>query len=192
VDADGRVLDAALVVERVCGTGGWGGCGSLWYRRGSGRRLRSDCSYGRGRRRRGNQYSGDFVEAPGAADAVVDDAVERGRNVEAWLECGLKCKGTQEQSGEVVYVALEKLLAVCGIVGVEDAGADAVRAELDGLAHGDDVGGVDLRVNEAAVVKRRNGWYEAGRDLHGLGDGEGTFFEEVGKVSVGRLHDRIG
>ena len=59
--------------------------------------------------------------------------------------------------------------------------ADAVAAELDGFADGEDVGGLDVLVDEMLVVQGLERGDEAGGDLTGLLDGESAVGEDVGE-----------
>ena len=75
---------------------------------------------------------------------------------------------------------------------VLDALANAVAAQLHDFADCQNVAGFDVSVRHAVRVQRMQGFRKANRDFARLGDGERTLFENLGKRSVGWLHQREG
>ena len=135
---------------------------------------------------------GDLGEAPDSADAVADDVVEgRGQRFSGG-HGALLGEALEEDEGEVVDVSgFEDLSVLLGVVGGGGDFADAVAAEFDDFAGGEDVGGFDVLVDEVAGVEGFERGDEAGGDLSGLFGGEGAFGEDFGEVSLGGLHDGV-
>ena len=98
----------------------------------------------------------------------------------------------EEDDGEVVDVAVfEDLAVLVGVVGGRGDFADAVAAEFDDFADGEDVGGLDVLVDEVAGVEGFECGDEAGGDLAGLFGGEGPVGEDFGEAALGGLHDGV-
>ena len=98
----------------------------------------------------------------------------------------------EEHEGEVVDVAgFEDFCVLLGVVGCIGDFADAVAAEFDDFPSGEDVGGLDVLVDEVAGVKGFERGDDAGGDLSGLVGGKGTIGEDFGEASLGGLHDGV-
>ena len=98
----------------------------------------------------------------------------------------------EQDEGEVVDVAgFEDLSVLVGVVGCGGDFADAVAAELDDFADGEDVGGFDVLVDEVAGVQGFERGDEAGGDLAGLFGGEWAVAEDFGEAGLGGLHDGV-
>src|ERR1700731_4270235 len=89
---------------------------------------------------------GDLGEGPAAADPILDDLAEGGgqgtavgRGVEDSLGVAFEGEGLEQEDGKIVDVAGAVKLAFRALGGF----ADTVAAELDGIAHGKDVDGLD-------------------------------------------------
>ena len=124
-------------------------------------------------------------EAPGAGDTVADDVVEGGQGRGG--DARLQGEASKQDYGEIVHVAGLEVDAELAFGGF----AHAVAAELDDLAGGEDVGWIDVLVDEIPGVQCEEGGDEAYGDLASLFDGEGAFAEDVGEAGVGGLHDGV-
>lgn len=131
----------------------------------------------------------DVVEAPGAADAVADDLGEGGGEggVGEVVEGVALGEALEEDGGEGADVALLGDAAFVGLGGF----ADAVAAEFDGGADGEDVAGLDVLVDEAVGVEDFEGGDEAGGELGDVGEGEGALVEDLGEVAVDFFEDGV-
>ncbi len=95
----------------------------------------------------------------------------------------------EKDDGEVVDVAGLEDRGLCWPSGGDFA--DAVAAELDDLACGEDVGWFDVLVDEVAAVQGLERGDETGGDLAGLFSGEGAVAEDFGEVGVGGLQEGV-
>jgi hypothetical protein len=103
------------------------------------------------------------------------------------VEDGVLGEALEEDDGEVVDVAgLEG-----GGFGLLGGFADAVAAELDGVSGGEDVGGLDVLVDDVGGVEGLECVDEADGDLASFVDGEGALAEDLAEVGVGWLEDGV-
>ena len=126
-------------------------------------------------------------ETPGAADAVGNDLAVRCRQGCAGGERALPCESLEQNGGKVVDVAgleIETFLAFGSF-------ADAVAAELDDLANGEDVGWFDVLVDEIAGMESLERRDETSGDLVGFFHGEGSVLENFGEVGVSVFEESV-
>ena len=90
-------------------------------------------------------------------------------------------EGLEKKGGEGLDVAGANFVALTTFRSV----ADAVTAKLDDLALGEDVGGLDMLMDETGAVEGPEGFDDAGADLAGLFRGEGTIAQNGGEIGVG-------
>jgi hypothetical protein len=138
----------------------------------------------------GFECGGHLGETPGSGDAVVDDLAEgrrqrRAGGADCWI--ALLGQALQEEGCEILHVTG----AQSGALRPLGSFADAVAAEFDDFADGEDVRGLDVLVEIALGVQRLECGYEAGSDLAGLGEGERAFAEDLAEVGLGRLEDSV-
>ncbi len=132
----------------------------------------------------------DLLKSPGSAESVADNGVE-GSGKRCAGEGLAKGESGEEELGEIVDVGSAVGVGLFGSFGIGGGFADAVAAELDGVASGEDVGGFDVAMGEAGGVEGLQGGDEADGDLAGFLGGEAAALEDLAEVIVGGLHDGV-
>jgi hypothetical protein len=123
-------------------------------------------------------------------DAIGDDVAKGCGRRRDGGRIPLEGEGLEKKDGEVVDVAGAGAIAFVGVFSVRGF-ADAVAAELDGLADGEDMHGLDVFVDEAEGVERLEGADEAGGELMGFCDGEATLAKDLAQIGVRGFHDGV-
>ena len=109
------------------------------------------------------------------------------RGLQDAVGVALEREGLQQEQAEIVDVA------AAGGVALRALGclADAVTAQLDGLADREDVDRLDMLVHQADGVQGGERGNQAFGDLTRLGNGERSLAQDLAKIGVGGLHDDV-